>query len=220
MEFKNDEDPLNFVCRQCARCCKNSNIRLSPYDIMKICRHLGISTTEFHAKHSKFILDTQNNDFLTCLLQTSPQCLFLEGTTCTIYASRPQGCRTFPLGTQSFYDGKVFRNDYYVLERCGGFNTAEKITVGQFKQAQGVYAEDLTALWAKFRTEAINTQLPGSDEFRQRFLTACYDVDNPLFQEALREQGIAWPENLEERYFLIVGFARRLLLEPYPSLKS
>ena len=216
MEFKKDEDPLNFVCRQCARCCRNSAIRLSPYDILKICHHRGLSTIQFHQHHSNFILDAENQNFLTCMLKTSPQCLFLDGTACTIYAYRPQGCRTFPLGAQHIYDGKVFQNNYYVVERCGGFNTTEKTSVGQYKKEQGVYSDDLIAPWAKFKTEAINKNLPGGDEFYQRFLTICYDFDNPIFQEALRDQGIIWPATIEERYFLIIHCARRLLLEPYP----
>ncbi len=222
INFQEHNYQVNFVCRQCARCCKNSRIKLSPYDILQICQNLKITSMEFHQKYSSFVLDSENHDFPTCLLKTSPECVFLDGKKCLIYDFRPLGCRTFPLGQECFYDGKEFRLDYYVLERCKGFETYDKNdadtknTFGEFKANQKIYPEEIISLWAKFRTASINVKLPESDEFRQKFMIVCYDFDNPLFQDFLRKNSIVWPAEIEEQYKIVMEFAYKLLLDGYP----
>ena len=149
------------------------------------------------------------------MLKTSPQCPFLNGAGCVIYDSRPLGCRTFPLATQPFYDGKIFQNDYYILEECSGFSTNKKITLTEFKEQQGIYPKEIAEPWIKFKIKAINANLPNNEQFYQQFLNVCYNFDGAYFRNLLRTEKLCWPEDCVERYKVILEMAHKFLLKPH-----
>ena len=215
MNFREDHNKITFKCKKCGNCCRNSRIRLSPYDILIICKELKITTSELHQKYTSFIQDKENQDLLTCMLKTEPKCLFLTESGCKIYTSRPLGCRTFPLATQPFYDGKTFKNNFYVLEECAGFDTGNKISVGEIKEKQGIYSDEIVRPWIEFKVKVINTKLPNDESFQQKFLNICYNFDGEFFQSILKQNNLPWPKDIDERHKLIIRVADKLLLEPY-----
>lgn len=44
------EDTFTFACHMCGRCCANTDILLSPYDLVRLRRHLGCTTTDLIEK--------------------------------------------------------------------------------------------------------------------------------------------------------------------------
>lgn len=213
INFKEDYHKIKFNCRKCARCCQDSEIKLSPYDILLICKKLNLTTLFFHQKYSYFILDQENKNLLTCMLKTSPQCPFLNEAGCAIYDSRPLGCRVFPLATQPFYDGKIIKNNYYVLEECPGFNTNKKTSLAEFKEYQGIYPNEIIEPWIKFKIKAINANLPNNDHFYQQFLSICYNFEGNFFKNLLQEGNLYWPEDCFEKYTIIIDIANKVLLD-------
>ena len=41
------DSPFSYACHACNRCCRNKAIRVSPYEILRLARYLGVSTTQF-----------------------------------------------------------------------------------------------------------------------------------------------------------------------------
>tara|TARA_Y100000310_G_C20603464_1_gene774265 strand:- start:191 stop:640 length:450 start_codon:yes stop_codon:yes gene_type:complete len=148
------------------------------------------------------------------MLQTNPKCLFLGEEGCQIYGHRPFGCRVFPLMVRHFFnrDG-LAENKTYIVEKCLGFNQNKKIEVGEFKDQQGV--SDLLPLqeeWVKFKFKVINSKIVNKEKYDQVFHDICYDFEGGYFQQLLKEKGLTWPDNLEERFKVIMRVAEEVLL--------
>jgi uncharacterized protein len=84
------DSAFSYVCHACNRCCRNKAIRVSPYEILRLARHLNLSTTEFIARHteagSTVLRSKENGD-----------CDFLGEHGCTVHPDRPLACRIYPL---------------------------------------------------------------------------------------------------------------------------
>ena len=83
-------------CRQCAECCRVTEVQLAERDVAKLSRFLGISEREFIEKH------TALDDDVAAILRrvkTADErqaCEFLQGNECTVYEGRPANCERFP----------------------------------------------------------------------------------------------------------------------------
>lgn len=89
---------FSYACHACNRCCRNKAIRVSPYEILRLARHLGLSTTEFIARHTEAggtVLRTKENG----------DCGFLGERGCGVHPDRPLACRIYPLARWVSPDG-------------------------------------------------------------------------------------------------------------------
>jgi uncharacterized protein len=96
------DSAFSYACHACNRCCRNKAIRVSPYEILRLARYLGLSTTEFIERHTEAggtVLRTKENG----------DCGFLGERGCGVHPDRPLACRIYPLarwvssdGTESF----------------------------------------------------------------------------------------------------------------------
>jgi Fe-S-cluster containining protein len=79
-------------CTVCANCCRVATVRLSERDVEHLARHFRISQAKFIAEYT--VEDAEEG----LILRRSDEsgCVFLDGTTCTIYDERPDTCRRFP----------------------------------------------------------------------------------------------------------------------------
>ena len=58
------DSAFSYACHACNRCCRNKAIRVSPYEILRLARYLGLSTTEFIERHTEAggtVLRTKEN---------------------------------------------------------------------------------------------------------------------------------------------------------------
>lgn len=84
------DSPFSYACHACNRCCRNKAIRVSPYEILRLARYLGISTTQFIERHTEAggtVLRAKENG----------DCGFLGERGCTVHPDRPLACRIYPL---------------------------------------------------------------------------------------------------------------------------
>jgi Fe-S-cluster containining protein len=84
------DSSFSYACHACNRCCRNKAIRVSPYEILRLARYLGISTTEFIESHTEAggtVLRTKENG----------DCGFLGERGCGGHPDRPLACRIYPL---------------------------------------------------------------------------------------------------------------------------
>ncbi|MBT8041835.1 MAG: YkgJ family cysteine cluster protein [Pontiella sp.] len=83
-----------FQCSGCGECCRwTGSVLLTDADIPKMAAHMGLSEQEFIDRHTRL---APNRRQLALLDQPDGSCAFLAGNRCTIYAARPEQCRTFP----------------------------------------------------------------------------------------------------------------------------
>ena len=50
-KFQRDS-AFSYQCNACSRCCHNKAIRVGAYEILRLARRLGITTTEFIERHT------------------------------------------------------------------------------------------------------------------------------------------------------------------------
>lgn len=94
-------DRFTFACYpgiECFNeCCKNLSLALTPYDVLKMARGLGITTTEFLEKYTSRHLGIATGLPVVVLKMVDGKCPFVTDRGCTIYAYRPTPCRLYPL---------------------------------------------------------------------------------------------------------------------------
>lgn len=91
-------------CRQCAECCRVTEVQLVERDVAKLARFLGMSEREFMEKHTA--LDEDGAAILRRVKKEDGStnsgskdglaCEFLDGNECTVYEARPTNCERFP----------------------------------------------------------------------------------------------------------------------------
>ncbi len=78
-------------CRECAECCRVTEVQLAERDVEHLARFLGISAKRFLEDYTA--LDA---DGAIILRKTEKGCVFLDGNDCTVYEARPGNCERFP----------------------------------------------------------------------------------------------------------------------------
>jgi Fe-S-cluster containining protein len=87
---------FSYTCGRCGKCCQHKVIRVGPYEVLRLARNRGLSTTEFlhdHTEAGGTVLRVRE-DFT---------CTFFTDQGCSVHADRPLVCRIYPLGW--FRDG-------------------------------------------------------------------------------------------------------------------
>lgn len=83
--------PFSYTCGRCSRCCRDKGIMLNPYEVLRLARHEGLSTTEFIRQYT----DTAGTQLQQ---RIDGSCVFLTAQGCGVHAARPLVCRIYPLG--------------------------------------------------------------------------------------------------------------------------
>lgn len=81
-------------------CCRNLNLFLYPYDVVRLKNHLGISSGEFIDRYTDIVLRPGHYfpDVLLRMADSDDQtCPYLTDDGCSVYQDRPDACRTFPV---------------------------------------------------------------------------------------------------------------------------
>ena len=185
------------------RCCKNVNMNLYPYDIVRLKNALDVSSSEFLQKYVKLAYEN-NPYFPSAWLKLSETyklaCPFLSIGGCTVYESRPSACRTYPL--QRAIDRspeKGQSSEFYFLtkhEYCLGHQENIQIDVKTYIRSQKLYEYNLyNDLWGRVENLLLLNPFVSNDVDRQKQMVfmACYNIDdfrliaekNNLFKDLL-----------------------------------
>jgi hypothetical protein len=94
---------IGFSCIRCGDCCRSTEedanlVMIFPAEIEDLASATGQKAGEFSEPYPEKIrtLCGGSITFEWCLKRTARGCIFLDGATCTAYASRPWICRTYP----------------------------------------------------------------------------------------------------------------------------
>lgn len=171
------------------QCCSNIDIMLTPYDIVRLKKRLGISSEEFLARHTYIDIDEKTAHpfvFLKLNEDAKRSCPFVTPEGCNIYSDRPANCRYYPVGQASLKkrDEKIkegITEEFYFFvkeEHCLGFKEETEWTIRSWRDDQGVdIYDDMNRGWKEI---LFRKNHPGNvldDKKQKAFYMACYDVD-------------------------------------------
>jgi len=146
-EQKQRMDPehiFEFNCYQgvsCfTQCCKDITIVLTPYDVFRLKKGLGISSDEFLEKYALIIPKEERLIPLVILemKEKDKKCPFVSQDGCIVYDDRPWACRMYPLDMSD--DGTF----HLIADpmQCQGLNEKNKWRIGEWLVDQGIVPYD------------------------------------------------------------------------------
>lgn len=168
-------------------CCRDLNQFLTPYDILRLKNHLGLSSGNFLRQYTSLHIGPESGLPIVTLKPKDPHkliCPFVTDTGCRVYENRPSSCRTYPLMravARSRSTGEMTAQ-YVVLREshCLGFEQGPARTPRQWTDEQGlaVYNENNDKLMRIISLK--NRRIAGALDHKsgRRFHTALYDLDN------------------------------------------
>jgi hypothetical protein len=170
------------------RCCRNLNLFLYPYDVIRLKERLGITSEEFLDRHVDAVL-RPGSRFPEVLLRMAENaektCPFLAPEGCGVYADRPDTCRTFPLEqglrhhAETGGDEPVFF--FRPPEFCLGRHEEKQWTVPEWTADQEAETyHRMTIRWAElrrlFQNDPWGAEGPTGARAKMAFMAA-YNVD-------------------------------------------
>jgi uncharacterized protein len=188
---------LRFACHRDVacfnQCCRDLNQALTPYDVVRLKNHLGLTSRAFIATYAAIHTGPATGLPVVALrFENGPekQCPFVTPGGCRVYAARPSSCRTYPLARalrRARSDGRISEHFAVIREsHCRGFEQPATQTVRQWLVDQELAAYH-TANDALMDLIALKNQVrPGAlaREDRQMVRMALYDIER-LRQKAL-----------------------------------
>lgn len=82
---------FSYVCSGCGRCCHHKRIQIGAFELFRLSRNRGLSTTEFGRRYL-----ASDGPYLR--FEEDGACPFLVAGSCIVHADRPLVCRLYPLG--------------------------------------------------------------------------------------------------------------------------
>ena len=184
------QDTFRFACSPevpCFNaCCRDLNQFLTPYDILRLKTHLGLSSEQFLSLYTSQNTGPESGLPIVTLKPADNLellCPFLTEMGCAVYENRPSSCRMYPLvrvvARSRTTDETVERFMLLKEPHCLGFNQGNQRTVQQWIADQEIafYNEINDKLMQIISLK--NRRRPGVLDLKSRhlFFTALYDLD-------------------------------------------
>jgi Fe-S-cluster containining protein len=170
------------------KCCSRADILLTPYDIVRMKKRLGISSEEFLKKYTRTHIDEMTSHpyvVLKVMEDNEGRCPFVSPDGCTIYTDRPTNCRYYPVGQGLMVRGSekepVNEEFYFFIKdpNCIGHQEDKEWTIESWRIDQGVDVYDeMNREWKEIQLRRDNPGQPKLDPKKQNMLyMASYDID-------------------------------------------
>ncbi len=188
------------------RCCEQIDITLTPYDLLRLKRRLGLTSQQLLAAYTvPFEMDGDGLPGVKLRTEDdTPRCLFLTDEGCGIYADRPTACRYYPVGMLSLRKtGSPVDEQSYALVReahCLGHQEPREVTIADYRKEQEVEACDTHArgwrqLILKKKSTGPKFGKPSARSL-QLFFLASYNLDG--FRDFVLSDGFRAAHALDE----------------------
>jgi uncharacterized protein len=171
------------------RCCRNLNLFLYPYDVLRLKRSLGITAGQFLDAYVDVVLrpETFFPEVLLRMAENEEKtCPFLTGSGCAVYPDRPDTCRTFPVEQGSLYDAGTGKSRPVHFFRppdfCQGQYESDQWTVATWIGDQEAREYNhMTLTWAEikrlFQADPWKGEGPEGPRAKMAFM-ATYNLDD------------------------------------------
>jgi len=223
------DDRFSFSCHpgvSCFnQCCGDVNIVLTPYDVLRLKRRLGLGSTEFLGRYTvkPFTKEQKLPVVLLKMDDSRPNkpCQLVTQKGCSVYEDRPWPCRMYPVGSASARtESDPNAPEFFFLmqeEPCEGFKQARRGLIPERPEgARGTACDWSIREWID--DQGIGEYNSWGDEFKEitlhprlrqmelsphqmeMFYTACYDLDRFrvfVFESSLLAKYEVEPEVVE-----------------------
>ena len=183
------DDTFTFACHPdvpCFNaCCRDLNMPLSPYDVLRLRKSLQVDSTTFIKEYATIEQHPASGFpvlFLKMKDSVEQECPFLGESGCSVYDDRSAACRTYPLGRATHLDEQGTLVEQFVMvqeEHCKGFEQAQKWTVRDWMADQGLeeynrFADRYMSIMSRF----IDTGVELTQQRVKIALLAFYQLDH------------------------------------------
>jgi Fe-S-cluster containining protein len=184
--------PFAFECHPgtaCfTQCCKDTDMVLYPYDIIRLKNRLDLSSDQFLQQYTISAL-RDNPYFPSVTLKMSDRadksCPFLSAGGCMVYEDRPYSCRSYPLerAKARVEDANRPQELYFIVRHsyCLGHGANRNWTVDEWIEVQQIKDDNkINDRWVGidtlFRQNPWGLQGLDSPKLKMAFM-ACFNVD-------------------------------------------
>lgn len=196
--FKSDVVPtmlsadstIKFRCYQgisCYNaCCKQADVTLTPYDIIRLKQRFDISSGELLKQYTvPFEMDADRVPGVKLKTTDEGACLFMNEEGCSVYEDRPTACRYYPLGHLSLRHKDTSEDEaHYVLieePHCKGHQEDREIQIKDYLTEQdAAMFKEMNREWLqlilKKKSGGPSVGKPPESSLQLYFM-ACFDVD-------------------------------------------
>lgn len=189
-------------------CCRQLDLALTPYDVLRLSRHLGLASSAFLDRYALIEQEEDNTFpliFLGMVDDGQASCPFVTASGCSVYADRPGACRTYPLGRGAFTTPDGGRHEMHVLltePHCQGFSQGEPQDIAAWQKDQDLAAynainDELLAILQHPRLKGGHQPAPREidiflslytlDTFRQQLLDSTLTLPIPITDSERQE---------------------------------
>ena len=183
---------FNFKCHkgiECfTKCCSNIDILLTPYDVVRLKKRLGLTSEVFLEAYTYMSIDPSTSHPHAMLKMSDDKdrtCPFLSDEGCQVYTDRPANCRYYPVGqgtmNKEVNEDLTETEEFYFFvkeEHCLGYKEDQAWTIRSWREDQGVDEYDkINSTWKSLQ---LRKNLPGKEleENKQfQYYMASYDLD-------------------------------------------
>jgi uncharacterized protein len=190
-------DTFSFRCHSGISCwnacCHGADVTLTPYDILRLSRHLGLRPAEVLERYTVPAVHEASDMPVVKLKMGGDDgrgpCSFMVPEGCSVYADRPLTCRYYPLGLVSHkLKDSNKKEDFHFLVKephCKGHLEAKTQTIEEFRHEQGVADyEVINRGWVDILMKLASWKSIGgpmgkapSEQARQMFFMVSTDVE-------------------------------------------
>lgn len=190
-EMHDGSKTIQFQCRKGIACwnacCSNIDISLTPYDILRLKRRLGLASAAFLQQYA--VPYEMEKDGIAGVkmrpVEGGTACQFMKPEGCGVYEDRPTACRYYPVALLSMrkQDEYVDRDAYALVkeDHCLGHQEPRSLTINDYRVEQGLDSyDDMGRGWRQLvlkKKSSGPTVGKPSVRSRQLFFMTCYDID-------------------------------------------
>jgi hypothetical protein len=208
-------------------CCSNIDISLTPYDVLRLKKRLGTTSTQFLRDYT--VPYEMEKDGLAGVkfrpVDGGTACRFMTPDGCSVYEDRPTACRYYPVAVLSMrkQDEYTDTQSYALVkeDHCKGHEVVRSLTIDEYRKEQGVEEyDDLARGWRQLvlKKKSAGPAIGApSLKSRQLYFMSCYDVDTfrdfvgseafgKLFKLGAEEKALLMADDVE-----LMQFAFRFL---------
>jgi uncharacterized protein len=184
------DDKFKFSCHKeltCYNtCCRDVNIFLTPYDVLRMRRGTGLSSGEFLKTYTFALLGEEGLPLVVLKMREDENktCRFVTPDGCSIYQDRPWSCRMYPVFPVSSEE-----KEFLIEEKasCLGFRENKQSTTREWKKDQDIDIYDqMNKSYKEITHHDFFENGNKLDSGKTNLIyTACYDLD--VFKKFLFE---------------------------------